>query len=125
MEGMPEAGARPRLNVLASMWDEFAHEHHMAIKEMIPQVSPWHAINYCSSMYADYILNQSPEMIAMATKHQEKMQKALNTPIGARVWLNRHKGICPTCGLDMNRLLGKGDFNGVPHMNGTCKQQEG
>jgi len=42
----PEMSAdNPRVNALSNMWYEFAREQHKEIKEMIPQVSPWYAIN--------------------------------------------------------------------------------
>ena len=69
----PEISAdNPRVNALSEMWYEFAREHHKEIKEMIPQVSPWYAINYWGARFADYILSKSPGSIQMATEMAAK-----------------------------------------------------
>jgi len=110
----------PRVGALEEMWYEFAREHKQEIKEMLPGISPWYAIQYWGARYSDYILNKDPRLVEMATKAWSAAT-ANHTPIPARVWFNENKGICPTCGLDMNNLLGKDDFSVVPHINGTCK----
>jgi hypothetical protein len=55
-------GKSKRINVLANLWDEFAREHHVEIKEMILTCSPWHTVNYWCALYADWILEKQGEV---------------------------------------------------------------
>jgi len=105
-----------RRQALSMMWEKFYEENRVFI-ESSSKDSEDYRIQLFAIFFADMVVQNMGrfQWLYDATK------KARHTPIPARVWFDENKGICPTCGLDMNNLLGKDDFSVVPHINGTCK----
>ena len=105
---------------IAAMWDEFQRNNNVALHKDGIEL-PDSTTSHWAILFADYVVGRK-DHLAFLTEAMTEARKNLGKPIPARVWFDKHKGICPTCGLDMNGLLGKVDFSVIPHLNGTCKQ---
>lgn len=57
-----------RVQVLEDLWMEFARENLQEIKETLPEISPWYAIQYWGARYADYVLQKDPRVIDLRMK---------------------------------------------------------
>jgi len=110
--------ATDRQNALEFYWDEFQQRNNIALHRDGIQL-PDSTTAYWAIMFADYVLEQGKERIEFSISVAREARKNIDKPIPARVWFDENKGICPTCGIDMNKLLGTEDL--TSHYKGTCK----
>jgi len=110
--------ATDRQNALEAYWDEFQERNNIALHRAGIEL-PDSPTAYWAIMFADYVLEQGIERIEFRITHAREVRKNIDKPIPARVWFDANKGICPTCGMDLNPAS-KVDI--TPHFKGTCKQ---
>jgi hypothetical protein len=110
--------ATDRQNALDFYWGEFQQHNNIALHRDGIEL-PDSTAAYWAIMFADYVLEQGMERLDFSISMAREAKKNIDKPIPARVWFDENRGICPTCGMDLNPA-GKVDI--MAHFKGTCKQ---